>query len=209
MAIIIHSPYSFAQTVSPCAKPSYRHILERSPTVIPSVPFHLESLSSRSLVILLSQATIMQTKQWKKPPSSPQTQLFPSLSSSIQVINNTIRDAPPTHERVAAIYEHWRVSQDVKQITNRKDDVLIVPLRSGHHPSLRQYLHRLNPAQDPTCPNCHQVEQYLVHWLRDCPALLSMRQRVFGCHQGSLEWLATQPGDVVTHTKKTLVDLDA
>ena len=84
---------------------------------------------------------------------------FPfSLSSSIQVINETIRDAPPTHERVAAIYEHRRVSRDVKQITNRKDDVLITRLRSGHHPSLRQYLHRLDPAQDATCQNCHQAE---------------------------------------------------
>ena len=114
-----------------------------------------------------------------------------SLSSSIQIINETIRDAPPTHERVAAVYKLRRVSRDVKQITNRKDDVLIARLRSGHHPSLKQYLHRLDPSQDPICPNCRQEEQDLVHWLRDCPALLSVRQRVFGCHQGLLEWLAT------------------
>ena len=29
-----------------------------------------------------------------------------SLSSSIQVINDTTSDAPPTHERVAAVYRH-------------------------------------------------------------------------------------------------------
>ena len=117
-----------------------------------------------------------------------------SLSSSIQIINETIRDAPPIHERVAAVYKHRRVSRDVKQITNRKDDVLIARLRFGHHPSLKQYLHRLDPSQDPTCPNCRQEEQDLVHWLRDCPALLSVWQRVFRCHQGSLEWLASRPG---------------
>ena len=76
---IIHSPYSFAKTVSPCVKPSYHYILERSPFVIPSVPFHLQSLSSGSLVIHLFQATISQTKQQKKPPSSPQMHHFPSL----------------------------------------------------------------------------------------------------------------------------------
>ena len=114
-----------------------------------------------------------------------------SLFSSIQVINETIRNAPRTHERVAAIYKHRRVSRDAKQINSRKDDVLIARLRSSHHPSLWQYLHRLDPAQDPTCPNCQQAEQDLIHWLRDCPALLSMGQRVFGCHQGSLEWFAT------------------
>ena len=78
MLTIIQSPYSFAQTVSPCVKPSY-HIAKRSPSAIPSVPFHLQSLSSGSLALLLLQATISRTKQPKKLPSSPQTQLFSSL----------------------------------------------------------------------------------------------------------------------------------
>ena len=82
-------------------------------------------------------------------PSLPQTTLLISLSSSIQVINERIGDAPPTHERVAAVYKHRRVSRDIKQINNRKDDVLIAHLRSGHHPSLEQYLHQLDLAQDP------------------------------------------------------------
>ena len=54
-----------------------------------------------------------------------------SLSSSIQVINETIREAPPIHERVASVYNHRRVSRDAKQINNRKDDVLIARLRSS------------------------------------------------------------------------------
>ena len=93
-----------------------------------------------------------------------------SVSSSIQVINETIRDAPPIHERVASVYKHRRVSRDAKLINNRKDDVLIAHLRSGHHPSLKKYLHRLDPSQGPTCPNCRQEEQDLLHWLCDCPA---------------------------------------
>ena len=71
-----------------------------------------------------------------------------SLSSSIQVINETIRDAPPTHERVASVYQHRRGSRDAKQIHNRKDDLLLAHLQSGHQPSLKQYLHRLDPSQD-------------------------------------------------------------
>ena len=55
MPAIIQSPYSFAQTVSPCVKPSYHHILERSPSAIPSVPFHLQSLSSGSLAFFYSR----------------------------------------------------------------------------------------------------------------------------------------------------------
>ena len=63
------------------------------------------------------------------------------------------------------------------------------------HPSLKQYLHRLDPSQDPICPNCRLEEQDLC----ECPALMAIRQRVFGYHQGSLEWLATRPGDVVSY----------
>ena len=110
-----------------------------------------------------------------------------SLSSSIQVIDDTIRDAPPTHERVASVYLHERVSHDGKQINNRKDDVPLALLRSGHHSSLKQYLHQLHPSQDPICPNCPIEEQDLIHWLCECPALMAIRQKVFEYHQGFLE----------------------
>ena len=117
-----------------------------------------------------------------------------SLSSSIQVINDTIRDTPPTCEWVATVYHHRWVFQDTKQINNRKDDVLLACLRSGHHPSLKQYLNRLDPSQDLICPNCHLEEHDLHHRLCECPALITMRLRVFGYHQGSLEWLQLNLG---------------
>ena len=62
-------------------------------------------------------------------------------------MNDAIRDAPPTHERVASVYQQWRVSRDAKQINNRKDDVFLACLQSGHHPALKEYLHRLDPPQ--------------------------------------------------------------
>ena len=45
--------------------------------------------------------------------------------------------------------------------TTEKDDVLLARLRSGLHPSLKQYLHGLDPSQDPICPNCRLKEQDL------------------------------------------------
>ena len=60
-----------------------------------------------------------------------------SLSSSIQVVNEMIRNDPPTHERVAQVYQHQKASRDFKQHRNRKDDVLLARLRSGHHLSLQ------------------------------------------------------------------------
>ena len=132
-----------------------------------------------------------------------------SFSSSVQVINDIIRDNLPAHECVALIYKHQKASRDAKQIMNRKDEALLARLRSGHHPSLQQYLHRLDPSKDATCPKCRPAEQDLQHWLCDCPAITTTRIQAFGNHKGSLEWLATRPGDVVVHARKTLVNLDA
>ena len=93
----------------------------------------------------------------------------------MQVISETIRDAPLIHIQVASVYKHWRAPLDPKQISNRKNDVLIARLRSGYHPSLKQYLHQFDPLQDPTCRNCYQEEQDLLHWFCDCPALITVR----------------------------------
>ena len=133
------------------------------------------------------------------------TILLVSLSSSIQVINETIRDALPTHEQITLVYQHRSVSRDAKQINNRKDDVLFACLYSGHHSSLRQYLNRLDPSQDPICPNRHLEVQEVLHWLCECPALMTIRQREpsriirVACHS---TW------DVVVYARKTFVNLD-
>ena len=106
-----------------------------------------------------------------------------SFSSSIQVISETVRDALPSYERVSLIYHHWKDFRDAKEISNRKNDALLARLRSSHHLSLRQYINRLEPSQDPIYPNCHRKVQDLLHWLCECPALMTIRQRVFGNHQ--------------------------
>ena len=139
---ILQYPYFFAQAVRPCVKLSSHPILEHSPSTIPSTPFRLPSSSNGSLAILPFQVTISLTKQSKEATTIATDTILPiPLSSSIQVITETIRDAPPIHERVAFVYQHRRVSRDAKQINSRKDDVLLSRLRSGHHPSLKQYLH--------------------------------------------------------------------
>ena len=48
----------------------------------------------------------------------------------------------------------------------------------------------------------------LTHWLCDYPVGDVIRQRVFGCHKWSSEWLGTPPGDMMAYAK-TLVNLDA
>ena len=93
------------------------------------------------------------------------TALLIPLSSSIQIINKTIRDAPPTQEQVAAVYKHRRVSQDVKQITNRKDDIVIARPRSGHHPSFkhpRPHLPELLPRRTRSGSLAPQLSSFVI-----------------------------------------------
>ena len=85
--------------------------------------------------------------------------------------------------------------------------MLIARLRSGHHPALRVYLHRLDPDIDPVCPTCKE-DHTLHHWLTTCPHGDRQRQNVFGCPGGRLEWLTACPKAVVAYARKTLVDLD-
>ena len=141
--------------VSPCVKLSSHPILEHFQSAILSTPYRLPSSFNGSLSIMPFQVTIWPTKQPKKTTCIATNRILPtSLSSSIQVINDTFWDTPPTHERIDSIYQRLRVSRDAKHINNRKDDVLLARLQSDHHPSLKQYLHRPDPSKDPICLNC-------------------------------------------------------
>ena len=59
-----------------------------------------------------------------------------SLSTSFQVINESMRDSPTTHKQVASVYKHRQVVRNEKQINNRRNDVLTARLQSSHHLSL-------------------------------------------------------------------------
>ena len=92
-----------------------------------------------------------------------------------------IRNDQPTHKNVAQICQHQKASCDLKEIKNRTDDVLLARLHSGQHPSLHQYLHQLNPSQDPICPKPCLEDSHC--WRCECPAVEAIMQQVFGSHK--------------------------
>ena len=113
-----------------------------------------------------------------------------SLSSYLQVINEKI--SPLNHVWIAQIYQHYKISRDLQQAMNWQYDVLLARLLSSQHLSLHRYLYRLNPAKYPLGLSCYLNIQDLKHWLCDCVAVDAIRQRVFGCHKGSLNWFGLE-----------------
>ena len=157
------------------------------------------------------QFDLFATPPWQeKAAATPTDAPKPvSYSSAYRTIKRTFCDDKPSHARTRTIYKKRCLRKDREALHSREDEVLLARLRSGHHPALREFQHRLSEDADPTCPDCHLADHTLKHWFVDCTAGNSERQRLFGCRQGSLEWLATHPAESVAFARSTLVKLDA
>ena len=142
MPPILQSLHSFAQRVSLISSHPQIFSIQNSINFISSSIF-IQWIPGHSAI----PGSDLASKAAKEATTVATDTIFSiSLSSSIQVINEMICDAPPIHEQVASVYQHQKVSWDAKQIKQQK--------RWCSHCSftIRQYLHWLDLSQDPTCP---------------------------------------------------------
>ena len=101
---------------------------------IPSIHSSMNCMSSSIMVHLIPghsgiSGSELAKKSVKEATSITTNAILPvSFSSSMLVINETIRDDRPTHECITLIYRHQKVSCDSKQIKNQEDDVLFAHL---------------------------------------------------------------------------------
>ena len=80
-----------------------------------------------------------------------------SLAAVKPAIKSYVKDGAIVHQRTRQLY-CCKSKQKDKLIRNRSEQVLLARLRSGHHPALWTYKHRLNPAEDPSCPRCMEAD---------------------------------------------------
>ena len=187
---ILHTPYSCAQTLSPCVKPSSPPILEHSQSTIPSTSYHIPISFNGSLAILQFQVMIQPTKQPKNLPPLP---LTPFLLFLYQAPSKSLmRRFVTLHQHTNGLLLCTNI-EGVLEMQNRSTTEKMTFSLLIYNPAIN--LLSSNTFTDlilhKICPNCRLEENDLLHWSCECLALITTRNRVFGYKQGSLEWLAT------------------
>jgi hypothetical protein len=103
----------------------------------------------------------------------------------------------PRYERMKRIDAALPSDKFSKQTSKmlRKHASLLFQLRSGHVP-LNKHLHRIQKADSPTCPCCHQHDETVMHYVMHCPAHKNARRemiRAGGRGARDLSKLLTEP----------------
>ena len=113
-------------------------------------------------------------------------QLPASLSAIKQQIANTRKKETKTwwkrskrYRRIKAIDPSLPSGQFIKATSglNRKQTSILTQLRTDHVP-LNGYLHRINKAATPYCPNCPNVAESTDHFLFSCRKYNVQRHRL-------------------------------
>ena len=133
-----------------------------------------------------------------------------SYNSASAVIRRNIRDAPIAKPEQREAYACMNRDKEL-EINNRKDQVDLARLRSGYHPQLMTYKHKLNDTISPLCPRCEQEQEddRVVHWLRNCPATSEAKIRTFGTLDVDLDVLTKEPRKAVALARSSLLGAPA
>ena len=127
-----------------------------------------------------------------------------SYKSASAVIRRKIRDAPIEKPDEREAYSCINRAKEL-EITNRKDQVDLARLRSGFHPQLNTYTHKLNEDISPLCPRCGKGDDSVAHWLKSCPATSAAKMRIFGTTDVDLEILTKEPRKSVALARSSLL----
>ena len=136
-----------------------------------------------------------------------------SLSAVKPIIRNCVNDGEIKHSRTREVYACKSKKKD-KLLENRSDQVTLARLRSGHHPALWTYKHRLNPAKDPSCQRCREADidgrmlkPYAldnIGHLLECPGTAAYRMNIFGRVNVDLSILTEDPRGSVALARRAL-----
>ena len=126
---------------------------------------------------------------------------YRSICSKIRQLT---KDPPPTHDLPKVVYAEYSKRKE-REITCRRDQVLLAKIRSGETTLFREYKARIDGEIDPTCYLCHDGPHNVNHWMT-CAGTLAQRINLFGIEDSSrLEALTKYPKQAVALARRTLL----
>ena len=135
-----------------------------------------------------------------------------SFSSACAVIRSKIKDSfpmDPAEIRICKIHKKVDQKKEQTSINSREEQVHLARIRSGHHPNLMYWQNKIDLDVSDKCPRCKEGQDTIEHWLRGCPALSTMRQKLFGTVELDDDVLATRPKEILVLAKKTFIKDDS
>ena len=115
--------------------------------------------------------------QAKLGSTLPQVTAPMDVSTRRAVIRNEAEPEPPSHPRVASLFQNYNYRWTERDL-HKADRIELARFRSGHHPKLRRWQHLVGIAESPECRFCAAEEESAEHLWLDCPALLAARQHL-------------------------------
>ena len=96
-----------------------------------------------------------------------------SKDTALSKIKLVIKDPDPVHPRVKRIYT-CGINHKLEDRLTRQSKVNLTRFRTGHHPQLQAFRHRLDPDTSPMCRLCHNADEDAEHIWCHCPGTLAV-----------------------------------
>lgn len=122
-----------------------------------------------------------------------------SFSGAKTAIRFHFKEPPPQTPQVRAVYCHGPLA---KPTHDRKTEVTLARLRSGHSTLLAAYQHMVGRSDSPICPRCEVGAETLSHFMQDCPSTIRARIECFGTHVPHLSCLSTEPKAAASYLRR-------
>lgn len=129
-----------------------------------------------------------------------------SYQSACTMVKKTFIDDPPTHVRTRKVYSMLSKKKE-RTIDNRRDQVMLARIRSGHHMGFAEYRHRVDGKTNPTCNRCDDANDSVEHWLA-CDGTEAARANLFESCDVDLSILTDKPQECITLARRTLRDVE-
>ena len=111
--------------------------------------------------------------QAKKGADADHTDVDHHYTTAKTMIRRATRGRPGSHELTQRIYgdRGWKVNRKEEGQLERRDQVILGRLRSGHHPELKYWLAKINRAVDTICRKCGLGDETAEHAIYKCPRI--------------------------------------